>query len=160
MQPILANSESGHEPRIEGHTCGRPLFGRLSLLTSLGLCISGVGCRDGVTTWSGEALSPDGKWLATAQSQQWSGPGTAYDATTVSLKEVKASRAARQILLFSHQFATMNLKMEWVTATHLDVSYGPSASPGDQVRLNFQIAKISGIDISVRELSSNGSIAR
>jgi hypothetical protein len=78
----------------------------------------------------------------------------------VYLKEVKASRASTQILGFSHQFATMNLKMEWIATTHLDVSYGPSARPGDHVRLDFQIARFSGIDISVREILSNGGIAR
>jgi hypothetical protein len=48
----------------------------------------------------------------------------------------------------------MNLKMEWVTPTHLDVTYGASTRPGDHVSLDFQVAKMSGIDISVRDLSS------
>jgi hypothetical protein len=51
----------------------------------------------------------------------------------------------------------MNLKMEWVTPTHLDVTYGASARPGDHVDLDFQVVKCAGIDISVREISGGGT---
>jgi hypothetical protein len=119
----------------------------------IGVCVSSSGCRDVPTTWSAEALSPDGRWLATARSQQWGGPGTAYDATTVSLKLNKGSQPPTQVLVFSHQYATMNLRMEWVTPTHLEVAYGESGRPGDQVSLDFQAVKCAGIDISVRHLS-------
>ena len=47
----------------------------------------------------------------------------------------------------------MNLKMEWVTPTHLEVAYGPSPRPGDHVNLGFQVVKYGGVDISVRDLS-------
>jgi hypothetical protein len=82
------------------------------------------------------------------------GPGTAYDATSVYLKWIKGSHPPTQLLEFSHQYATMNLKMEWVTPTHLEVTYGASARPGDHVSLDFQVVKCGGIDISVRDLSS------
>jgi hypothetical protein len=72
------------------------MFLRVMLLTVSGLCILGGGCRDVATTWSAEARSPGGQWIATARSQQWGGPGTAYDATTVYLKQVKASQAPMQ----------------------------------------------------------------
>jgi len=75
----------------------------------------------------------------------------------VYLKQVKASQAPTQVLVFSHQYATMNLKMEWVTPTHLNVTYGASARPGDHVSLDFQVAKISRIDISVQELPGAAS---
>jgi hypothetical protein len=48
----------------------------------------------------------------------------------------------------------MNLKMEWVTPTHLEVTYGESGRPGDHVSLDFQVVKCAGIDISVRHFSS------
>jgi hypothetical protein len=100
-------------------------------LVIIGVCVLGSGCRDTATTWSGEASSPDGHWLATARSQQWGGPGTAYDATTVYLKWNKGSQPPTQVLVFSHQYATMNLKMEWVTPTHLEgerKAWGPRKS--------------------------------
>jgi hypothetical protein len=122
------------------------------LLTCVGFCVVASGCHDVATTWSAEARSPDGLWIATARSQQWGGPGTAYDATSVYLRRAKASHST-QILLFSHQYATMHLKMKWVTPTHLDVTYGASTKPGDRISLDFQVAKIDGIDISVQPLA-------
>jgi|SRR5208282_3785275 len=132
--------------------------GRFAIRTAIALmviavCVLGSGCQDVGTTWSAEARSPDGLWLATARSQQWGGLGTAYDATTVYLKWIKGSQPPTQVLGFSHQYATMNLNMEWLTPTHLEVTYGPSASPGDHVSLDFQAIKCGGIDISVRDLS-------
>jgi hypothetical protein len=130
----------------------RAAMRRASLLIVIGLCISGSGClEEGEITWSTEALSPDGLWLATARSQQWGGPGTAYNATTVYLNWIKGSQPPAQVLVFSHQYATMNLKMEWATPTHLNVTYGPSTRPGDSVSIGFQVVKCYGIDISVRE---------
>src|ERR1019366_3511467 len=111
----------------------------LVLAASALMCGCPEACKEGGTTWTAEARSPDGLWLATACSQQWGGPGTAYDATTVYLKWVRGSQAPMQILGFSHQYATMILKMEWVTPKHLDVRYGESERPGDQVSLDFQV---------------------
>jgi hypothetical protein len=117
-------------------------------------CVLGCGGQDDVaTTWSAEAKSPDGRWLATARSQQWGGPGTAYDATTVSLKKLHSSDPPKQVLLFFHQFGTMNLDMKWLTATHLDVTYGPSARAGDRVNLDSEIARFDGIEISAQNLT-------
>ena len=48
----------------------------------------------------------------------------------------------------------MNLKMEWLTPTHLEVTYRPSGRPGDHVDLDFQVVKIVGIDVTVRNLSN------
>ncbi len=58
-----------------------------------------------------------------------------------------------EILEFSHQYSRMNLEMKWLTPTHLEVAYGPSTKPGDQVSLDFQVVKIEGIDVSVRNIS-------
>jgi len=136
-------------------------------LVVLGICLVGAGCQDVATTWSTEATSPDGRWVAVARSQQWGGPGTAYDATTVYLRLTKSGQhpivdflfpdpfCQRQVLVFSQEYATINLTMKWVSPTHLDVAYGPSSRPGDQVSIVFQVVKCAGVDISVRELSSD-----
>lgn len=158
MQPLLVNCESGSRERcIESDASHRSVFLRVLLLTCL---LLGAGCQDVGTTWSAEARSPDGRWLATARTQQWGGPGTAYDATTVYLKQVTVSEAPTQVLVFSHQYDTMNLKMEWLTPTHLEVRYGASTRPGDRVSLDFQVAKFHGIDISVKELPGVASKSR
>src|SRR5437879_1156976 len=116
-------------------------------LVTVAVCGLLLGCGP-TKTWSAEARSPDGYWLAVARSEQWSGPGNAYDATTVYLKPLKGSQRSTQVLGFSHQYATMNLKMEWATPTHLKVIYGESANAGDHVNLDFQVVKYAGIDIS------------
>jgi hypothetical protein len=133
---------------------GRSLIRTAITFTIIGLYVLGSGCQDVATTWSAEAQSPDGLWVATARSQQWGGPGTAYDATTVYLQRIKGSQPPTQVLAFSHQYETMNLKMKWLTPTHLEVTYGVSAKPGDHVSLDFQAVKCGGIDISARDLSS------
>jgi hypothetical protein len=104
-------------------------------LIIMALCILGSGCQDVATTWSAEVASPDGQWLATARSQQWGGPGTAYDATTVNLRPTKETRPPTEVLGFSHQYATIYLKMEWITPKRLNVTYAASSRPGDQSRL-------------------------
>ena len=125
-------------------------------LITIAVCVLLCGCNP-TKTWSAEARSPDGYWLAIARSEQWSGPGNAYGATTVFLKSVKGSQPATQVLGFSHEYATMNLKMEWATPTHLHVTYGESARPGDHVNLDFQVVKCAGIDISLQYLSETTS---
>jgi hypothetical protein len=127
----------------------------MSLLILL-VCVSISGCRETpTTTWSAQARSPDGTWLAIARSEQGGAFGGAYNVTTVSLKRIDGPQPPAQVLLFSHEYPTMNLKMEWITPTHLNVAYGPSARPGDRADLNFQAIKCAGIDISVRDLSSS-----
>src|SRR5882672_10318713 len=101
MQPVLADGNSFSR---EQQTWYNPrLLSICALLALVGFCIVEVGCQDVATTWSTEARSPDGRWLASARTQQWSGPGTAYDATTVSLKQLGTSLSPTQVLVFSHQ---------------------------------------------------------
>jgi hypothetical protein len=99
-----------------------------------------------------EVRSPDGLWIAKALSQQWSGPGNAYDATTVYLRRTKGPQSPIEILGFSHEYATMDLKMEWISPTHLNVMYGESKRPDDHVSLDFQAIKCAGIEISAQHL--------
>ena len=57
-----------------------------------------------------------------------------------------------QILSFSNESAypagITNVEMNWVTASHLEVTYKGHAT------LQFQVVKYAGIDISVRDLSN------
>lgn len=155
MQSLLEGSRIALRERyVERNAPGRSTLVRPALLLLVWwLCVLIGGCHDVATTWSAETQSPDGHWVASARSQQWGGPGTAYDATSVYLKRLAGTpKSPTQVLVFSHQYATMNLRMDWVTPTHLDVRYGPSSRPGDRVTLEFQVAKIDGVDISVESL--------
>lgn len=119
--------------------------------TIIGVCLLMSGCERAITTWSAEARSPDGRWVASARSERLAGPGTAYDWTTVYLKWTKGGQAPMRVLAFSHYFPTMNLKMEWITPTHLDVTYGENPRPGDRVHVDFQVVRYGNLDISLRD---------
>jgi hypothetical protein len=147
------------EAIIKPPTHDRITMPRAMLLLIVGFCVLGFGCQDVATTWSTEVPSPNGDWLATARSQQWGGPGTAYDATTVFLKPSKGTQPPTQVLVFSHQYATMFLKMDWITPTHLNVTYAASTRPSDHVSLDFQAVKCDGVEITVREIPSGASNA-
>jgi hypothetical protein len=84
--------------------------------------------------------------------------GTAYDATTVYLKWV--SQPPIQILGFSHQYATMNLKMVWLAPRHLNVIYGESGRPGDKVEIGFQAIKCADVEITVQHVADSGPPSR
>jgi len=129
----------------------------ISLIT-ITICVLLYGCGP-TKTWSAESRSPDGQWAAVAESEQWSGPGNAYDETTVYLKPLNGSQPPVQLLGFSHQYPTMNLKMEWVTPTQLHVIYGEGTKPRDHVNIDFQVVKCAGIDIFLQYLSSSAVAA-
>jgi hypothetical protein len=88
--------------------------------------------------------------LASASTEQFGGPGTAYVATTVYLKQ--NSQPPVEILEFANDSAyppgITNVEMNWVNASHLEVTYKGHAT------LNFQAVKCGGIHISVRDLST------
>jgi hypothetical protein len=169
MRRAVGYPDASDTARRAGHG-GARLLGcpGIALLLAACICVLGTGCRDAATTWSSRARSPDGRWIAVARSQQWGGPGTAYDATTVYLKRGSTGRGALagflaghpnpiEVLEFSHQYATMSLKMRWVTPTHLEVAYGPSGRPDDYVSLDFQAVRCADVKISV--LNSAGAPA-
>jgi hypothetical protein len=127
---------------------------RIAILLIVGVCVL-EGCRDVATIWSAEARSPDGNWLASANTEQHGGPGTAGVETIVYLKQTNVSRLPAAVLSFFHDPSmpsqsgkTINLTMKWATPTHLEVTYDGHAD------LGLQVVKYSGIDISVRNLSS------
>jgi hypothetical protein len=121
---------------------------------AIGAVLFIFGCRKGADIiWKAEARSPNGQWLATAETDQQSGFGTDGATTVVYLRPVNGSRPPVQILSFSQnehaQTSLIDLNLKWVDETHLDVSYK------EQPNLDFQAVKYAGIDISVRNLSSN-----
>jgi hypothetical protein len=118
-----------------------------------GIALSG--CRWSQTTWTANARSPDGLWLAEARTIENSGFGTGAILTVVSLKRTNVWEAPKEILSFWHDpylasqsGATINLSMKWISPTHLEVTYRGHAD------LGFQVVKYANIAISVRDLSS------
>jgi hypothetical protein len=134
------------------------------------VCILTSGCeryedhlKESLTIWKTEVRSPDGSWIASAETIQNGGFGSAAIQTTVYLKQATVSGPPMEVLDFwcdgpaprpyvldntANAGGTIHLAMNWVTPSHLDVTYDGNA------RLDFQAIKMDGIDISVRNLST------
>jgi hypothetical protein len=106
------------------------------------------GCSNAVTIWSTESRSPDEQWFAIARTDQYSGPGNAALLTTVYLKSTKGRKDPIEVLLFMQNARSIDLKMNWPTPSHLEVTYKQPAV------IDFQAIKCAGIDISVQDVSS------
>ena len=124
----------------------------IALITAA-FCLLLDGClHNSRTIWSEESPSPDGLWLATAHTDEFSGPGNAGLYTQVELKRRRGPKETTEILLFDFQSATPDkatVEMKWLTPTRLDVTYAGNAV------LDFQVVKCAGIDISVQDLSND-----
>lgn len=127
--------------------------GRLAIRTAI--CLTGVllcalisGCKDVATIWSTESTSPDGQWVAAAHTDQYGGPGTAGIQSSVSLRQVKGRQDKIEVLQLSQNATGVDLKLSWLTPTHLEITYKQPAS------IDFQAIKCGGIDISVRDTSA------
>jgi hypothetical protein len=83
-----------------------------------------------------------------ALTEQHSGPGNALLQTTVRLKHTKGPKEPIGVLLFTQDAKSIDLKMNWLTPSHLEVTYKQPAV------IDFQAIKCGGVDISVRDLSS------
>jgi hypothetical protein len=117
-------------------------------LLAISLCVALSACKNAVTIWSTEVPSPDGQWSAVARTDQYSGPGNAALLTTVYLKPIKGSQDPIQVLLFMQNARSIDLRMNWSTSSHLEVTYRQPAV------IDFQAIKCGGVDISVRDVSS------
>jgi hypothetical protein len=117
-------------------------------LMAVSLCALVSGCKDAATIWSTESGSPDGRWVASAHTDQYGGPGTAGILSTVTLRQVKGRQDKIEVLQLSQNATSVDLKLNWLTPSHLEITYKQPAS------VDFQAIKCGGIDISIRDLSS------
>lgn len=118
------------------------------VLCFLFLCALVSGCKDVATIWSTESSSPDGRWVASAHTDQYSGPGTAGILSTVTLRQVKGRQDKIEVLQLSQDSTQVDLKLNWLSPTHLEITYKQPAS------VDFQAIKCGGIDISIRDTSA------
>jgi len=121
-------------------------------LIFIGVSVFATGCNGSDTIWSAEARSPDGLWLAMAETVQTGGFGTGLTTTDVNLKWVRGSDRPETILVFVHDPKsvpdTIHLCMYWVTPSHLVVTYD------GHPRVDFQVVKDGDVEISLREIST------
>lgn len=111
------------------------------------LAASTLACRDsGTVVWSGESVSPDGLWIASARTLQWAGPGNAAVETEVLLR-AKSSSDSIKILGLENEgvypIGITAVNMKWAAPEHLIFSYR------DHATIDFQAVKSGPIQISV-----------
>jgi len=137
----------------------------MALILILGvLLLSGCAAP---TVWKAEVRSPDGHYVAIASTVQNGGFGSASIDTRVYLEQANVRGTRTRVLSFScngpvprpynldnkaNAGGTIGLQMKWLTPTHLEVTY-----EGRDGTLDFQAVKYQGIDISLRNLSSNAT---
>jgi hypothetical protein len=113
---------------------------------ALGICLFVAGCKTTKTTWSAEARSPDGKYVARGRTDVQGGFGTDGLQTTVDLNWTTGSQSATNILTLPdgpyESERTSVLKMRWLTPTHLELTYTGSQTP------LFQAVRSDGVDIT------------
>ena len=126
---------------------------RTSTLIIVGVCVLLSACRDNPTIISSaEVRSHDGRWIASTRTDQYSGPGNAGLYTTVELRRTSGQQSPTEILLFDQQeTGEITLKVNWLTPTHLEIAYTKHPV------IDFQVVKCAGIEISVRNLSSESA---
>jgi hypothetical protein len=107
------------------------------------------GCKE-PATWSAESRSPDGTWIARAETVEYSGFGTGGVETTVSIRRASGSGSSQRVLAFAQGGAALGLNMHWDSPSRLVVVY--RANPE---LLYYQVVKTSGVDISVQNASPN-----
>ena len=114
-------------------------------------CALLAGCGKDPTIWSARSPSPDGNWLAVAHTAQYSGFGTNGVETIVEIKDLRRRlvlERSQRVLGFMSDGVYMGLKMNWVTPSHLEVTF-----KDDPKVLYYQVVRTSGIEISVRNLA-------
>jgi hypothetical protein len=143
--------KNSHEPLVSlGLRTRLPVLRLVPVVAVLTYALL-VACGDASTIWSATLQSPDGKWLAVAHTVQYTGPGNNGVETIVEIKETKRRfifRTAERVLGFMNDGASIGLKMNWVTPSHLEVVF-----KDDPKVLYFQVVRTSGVEISVRDLA-------
>jgi len=106
-------------------------------------------CNSNSKVWSLELKSPDGKHVAYARSDIFSGPGTDGAQTTVDLNWTDGSQKPVGILTLPDaprvpQQQTV-LQMKWISPTDLEVDYSGKEEP------LFQAVKCYGVNIVLKQ---------
>jgi hypothetical protein len=118
-------------------------------LVYIGLCALS-GCNDSERTWAAKAESPDGTYVARAQTHEYGGWGTgSAPQTMVDLNWTKGHQRPVNVFTFIpdvEEQDAMHVGMEWLTPTHLELTY-----KGHPI-IEFQAIRFQGVDISIREL--------
>jgi hypothetical protein len=140
-------------------------------VAALIFCFWGLGCtsRDDLIVWKADSPSPDGRWLATADTVQNGGFGSGDIFTTVHLRNTQGKPLSVDILGIdsqgpiphpyvldnvANQGGSINLTMTWAGPSRLNIGY--TSKSGTVVSL--QMLKYAGIDIFVVASVEKGNV--
>lgn len=117
------------------------------------------GSRYSDVVWHKEVQSPDGVWMAIAETHQVGGFGSAWVETTVSLKNLNRTvlqsepyavlsypgdGSIRRAYTLSQDNADTKLEIKWLDAGHLDIGYKGDTEP------DLEVVKYGGVAIQLR----------
>ena len=134
-----------------------------SLIFYTAVCLVVLGCtsKDSLTVWKDSIPSPDGSYVATVDTIQNGGFGSASIETNVYLAQ--AGRPVQTTIIIglscdgpiprpyvldnvANKGGSVNLTVKWATPTHLLVTYRGHAEIG------FQAVKFGKIEITLQDL--------
>ena len=123
---------------------------KLTLLAGFVL-LAGCGQHFGPPIWSTQAASPDGKLIASAETTQTGGFGTAYASTNVALRQPWEKHSIVILSFDDNNIPSLPVGdtavgLHWLSNSHLCVTYGKN------VGVLFQAIKALGTDISIEQL--------
>lgn len=118
-------------------------------------CVSACGCKNTQTVWSTKAVSPDGKFVATARTSANSGFGIdGIPATFVYLNWATGSQKPMEIMEFANESVPSNIgkvEIKWISPRHVEIAY----SAGQDIE--FQAVRFDDVCISLRDVSNISS---
>lgn len=116
-----------------------------------------LGCQNDPTVWKKDFRSPDGAWVASAQTKQWGGFGSAWVETTVSIQKIDGTvNHGKPFDVFSypgggkiprtHVLSDENLDPDllitWLAPNHLQIAHTSAIDP------DLEVSRFSNVDIS------------
>jgi len=130
-------------------------------------CTLAAACvrKDNLIVWKSELKSPNGAWVAIAETIQNGGLGSGNIYTAVYLKTAASKRPAMEVLGLdcqgpvphayvldnvANRGGTIDLAMQWITPSHLLVTYK------GQPNIQFQAVRLGGIEITLKDLAQGG----
>jgi hypothetical protein len=103
-----------------------------------------LGCQNDPTVWIKDFRSPDQAWVATARTRQWGGFGTGWIETTVDVLSYPDGGSGGPAYVLSDANADRDLKVNWLSPTHLEIAHTSPINP------DLEVVRFSNIDISYR----------
>jgi hypothetical protein len=139
-----------------------------ALVSAVAFSTLALGCvkKDDLIVWTAEAPSPDGKWLASADTLQNGGFGSADIYTTVHLTPARGTPAPIDVIGIDSQGpmphpyvldnaankgGSIDLTMTWVTPTQLRITYADQPC----TVVNLQVVKYAGIDVILQAVGQH-----